>query len=169
LLFASIALPPDQTTNGAAAVPTNIFVSYPSDDLDRSTTFYTALGATVNPLFTDENAVCLVWEENITTMVLKREFFATFTDKDVSKPSSGPQFQIAFSRGSREEVDAVIEAGLAGGGTEPRPVQDYGFMYSRDLEDPDGNTVAFIYMVPEAAEMGPEAYLAAQAEKQAQV
>jgi hypothetical protein len=170
LLFASIGEPPDQTTKGAATVPTNIFVSYPADDLERSTTFYTALGATVNPLFTDENAVCLVWDENITTMVLKREFFATFTDKDVSQAPAAPQFQVAFSRDSREEVDAVTEAGLSAGGTEPRPAQDYGFMYSRDLEDPDGNTVAFIYMLPEAAEKGPEAYLAglAEASEQAQ-
>jgi hypothetical protein len=145
-------------------MPTNVFFSYPVDDLERSTAFYTALGATVNPLFTDENAVCLVWDENITTMVLKREFFQTFTDKDVSQAPASPQFQVAFTRDSRDEVDAVTAAGLSAGGTEPRPAQDYGFMYTRDLEDPDGNTVAFIYMLPEAAAMGPEAFLAAQAE-----
>ena len=143
---------------------TSIFVSYPAADLDRSKAFYTALGATVNPLFTDENAVCLVWDENITTMVLKREFFATFTDKQLGDPATTAQFQVAFSRDSREEVDAVIEAGLAAGGSEPRPAQDYGFMYSRDLEDPDGNNLSFLYMEPQAAEQGPEAYLAEQAQ-----
>ena len=142
-------------------MPTNIFVSYPTDDLERSKAFYTALGATINPLFTDDNAVCLVWDENIYTMVLKREFFATFTDKQVADAATTAQFQIAFSRDSREEVDTVVEAGLNAGGSEPRPAQDYGFMYSRDLEDPDGNIVAFHYMAPEAAELGPEAYMAA--------
>jgi predicted lactoylglutathione lyase len=143
-------------------MPTNIFVSYPVDDLERSKAFYTALGATINPLFTDENAACLVWEENIFTMVLKREFFATFTDKQVGHAATAAQFQIAFSRDSRQDVDAVIEAGLAAGGSEHGMVQDYGFMYARDLEDPDGNVVSFNYMVPEAAELGPEAYMAAQ-------
>jgi uncharacterized protein len=147
-------------------MPTNIFVSYPTDDLERSKAFYTALGAKINPLFTDENAVCLVWEENIYTMVLKREFFATFTDKDVSEAANAVQFQIAFSRDSREDVDAVIEAGLAAGASEHGEAQDYGFMYARDLEDPDGNIVSFSYMVPEAVALGPEAYMAAQ---QAQV
>jgi uncharacterized protein len=142
----------------------NIFVSYPSDDLERSRAFYTALGATINPLFTDENAICLVWDENITTMVVRREFFATFTDKPIGDARSSAQFQVAFSRDSRDEVDAVIAAGLQAGGSEPRPVEDYGFMYSRDLEDPDGNTVAFIYMHPDAVEQGPAAYLAAQTE-----
>jgi uncharacterized protein len=141
---------------------TSIFVSYPTADLERSKAFYTALGATINPLFTDENAVCLVWGDNIYTMVLKREFFATFTDKQIGDAATTAQFQIAFSRDSREDVDALIEAGLAAGGSEHGQVQDYGFMYSRDLEDPDGNVVSFNYMVPEAAELGPEAYLAAQ-------
>jgi predicted lactoylglutathione lyase len=145
-------------------MPTNIFVSYATADLDRSTAFYTALGATINPLFTDENAACLAWDENIYLMVLKREFFATFTDKQVADPATTAQVQIAFSRDSREDVDAVAEAGLAAGGSEPRPAQDFGFMYTRDLEDPDGNVVAFMYMAPEAAEQGPQAYLAQQAQ-----
>jgi hypothetical protein len=145
-------------------MPTNIFVSYPTANLDRSKAFYTALGATINPLFTDENAACLVWDENIYLMVLKREFMATFTDKRLADPATTAQVQIAFSRDSREDVDTVVDAGLTAGGSEPRPAQDYGFMYSRDLEDPDGNIVAFLYMAPEAAEKGPEAYLAAQAQ-----
>ena len=56
----------------------------------------------------------------------------------------------------------MVSKGLAGGGSEPRPLQDYGFMYSRDLEDPDGNILGFLFMEPAAAEMGPEAYLAEQ-------
>src|ERR1700683_3627874 len=145
-------------------MPTNIFWSYPTADLERSTGFYTALGATINPLFTDENAACLVWEENIYLMVLRREFMATFTDKQLADPATTAQVQIAFSRDSREEVDTVAEAGLAAGGSEPRPAQDFGFMYTRDLEDPDGNVVEFMYMAPEAVEKGPEAYLAQQAQ-----
>ena len=145
-------------------MPTNIFVSYPAADLDRSKAFYTALGATINPLFTDDNAVCLAWEENIYFMMLKREFFATFTDKQIADPATTAQVQSAFTRDSREEVDTVIEAGLAAGGSEHGPAQDLGFMYSRDLEDPDGNVVSFLYMERQAAEQGPEAYLAEQAQ-----
>ena len=145
-------------------MPTNIFVSYPTADLDRSKAFYTALGATINPLFTDDNAACLVWEENIFLMVLKREFMATFTDKQLADPAITAQVQIAFSRESREAVDTVVEAGLNAGGSEPRPAEDLGFMYSRDLEDPDGNIVAFLWMAPEAVEKGPAAYMAEQAQ-----
>ena len=69
---------------------------------------------------------------------------------------------IALSRDSREDVDKALEAGLANGGREPREAQDYGFMYSRDLEDPDGNILGFLYMDPVAAEKGPELYMAEQ-------
>jgi uncharacterized protein len=144
-------------------VPTSIFMSYATADLDRSKAFYTALGATINPLFTDENAACLAWEENIYFMMLKREFFATFTDKPLGDPATSAQVQSAFTRDSREDVDTVIEAGLAAGGSEHGTAQDLGFMYSRDLEDPDGNVVSFFFMEPQAAEQGPQAYLAQQA------
>lgn len=58
----------------------------------------------------------------------------------------------------------MAEAGRNAGGTEPRPAQDLGFMYSGDLEDPDGNIVAFFWMAPEAVEQGPQAYMAQQAQ-----
>jgi len=141
---------------------TSIFVNVPSTDLERAKAFYTALGASINPLFTDENAACIVWDDNVYMMVLTREYFATFTDKPIADPQTTAQVQIALSRDSREDVDSVVEAGLAAGGSEPRPAQDYGFMYSRDLDDPDGNSLGFLYMEPQAAEQGPDAYLAEQ-------
>lgn len=142
---------------------THIFVNIPTSDLERAQDFYTGLGAEINPLFTDENAACIVWDDNIYFMVLTKEYFATFTDKQVADTRTTAQALIALSRDSREHVDETIAAGLEHGGSEPRPVQDYGFMYSRDLEDPDGNILEFLYMEPAAAEQGPEAYQAAQA------
>ena len=79
---------PDQTIKGATAMTTSIFVSYPTADLERSKAFYTALGATIDPLFTDENAACLAWDENIYLMVLKREFFATLHRQAVGRPGN---------------------------------------------------------------------------------
>jgi len=140
----------------------HIFVNLPTTDLERSKAFYTALGCEINPLFTDENAACIVWDENVFFMVLTREYFATFTDKDVADPRTSAQVLTALSRDSRAHVDQTVDAGVAAGGAEPRPAQDLGFMYSRDLEDPDGNVLEFVYMEPEAAEGGPEAYEGAQ-------
>ena len=137
---------------------TQIFVNIATDDLERSKAFYTALGCEINPLFTDENAACVVWDEQVFFMVLTREYFGTFTDKPVADARTTAQVLIALSRESREAVDRILEAGLEAGGTEPKAPQDLGFMYSRDLEDPDGNILEFLYMDPAAAEQGPEAF-----------
>lgn len=143
---------------------THIFVNIPTNDLDKAKSFYTALGADINPLFTDENAACIVWDENVFFMVLTKEYLGTFTDKPIADPKTTAQALIGLSRESREDVDKIVEAGLAAGGTEPKEAQDYGFMYSRDLEDPDGNILEFIFMDPAAAEQGPEAFMADQAQ-----
>ena len=131
---------------------TSIFVNIPTNDLERSVAFYRALGCAINPNFTDENAACIVWSEDIYFMVLTREYFATFTDKPIADPNEVAQVSVSFSRDSREDVDDILAKGLAAGGGEPKPAQDYGFMYSRDLDDPDGNSLGFLYMVPAGAE-----------------
>ena len=141
---------------------TSIFVNLPTTDLERAKAFYTSLGFTINPMFSDENAACVVFDENVYFMVLTREYFGTFTDKQVADPKTQAQALIALTRDSREGVDEVLAKGLAGGGSEPRGPQDLGFMYSRDLEDPDGNILSFVFMEPAAAEKGPAAYLADQ-------
>lgn len=135
-----------------------IFVNLTTTDLERSKAFYTALGCDINPLFTDENAACVVWDENTFFMVLTHEHFSQFTDKPIADPRESAQVIVAFTRDSREHVDSTVEAGLAAGGTENREPQDYGFMYQRSMQDPDGNVIEFTYMEPQAAEQGPEAY-----------
>ncbi|MEI5583611.1 MULTISPECIES: VOC family protein [unclassified Agromyces] len=142
---------------------TNIFVNFPTTDLDRSKAFYEALGYSINPNFTDENAACVVLDENLYFMVLTREFLGTFTDKEIVDPKTHAQMAVSLTCESREAVDQMMAKALAAGGTEPREAQDYGFMYSRDLEDPDGNILGYLYMEPAAVEKGPEAYLAEQA------
>jgi uncharacterized protein len=142
---------------------TSIFVNLPTSDLERAKAFYTALGCEINPNFTDDNAACVVWSDTIYFMVQTREFLATFTDKPIVDPATAIQVSLSFSRDSREDVDAIAETALATGGTEPRAAQDYGFMYSRDIDDPDGNSLGFLYMDPAAAAGGPEAYTPEQA------
>ena len=143
---------------------TAMFVNLPVTDLDRAKAFYSALGFTINPLFTDHNAACVVVEEDHSYfMILVREFFQTFTDLQIGDPKVSPSVSTAIFLDSREAVDATVADGLAAGGTEPRPAADYGFMYQRQLTDPDGNLLEFGWMDPVAAEQGPEAYAQQQA------
>lgn len=140
-----------------------MFVNLPVTDLDRAKAFYTAVGFTINPRFTDHNAACVVVEEDHSYfMILVREFFQTFTALPLGDPSTAPISATAIFLDSREAVDVAVAAGLAAGGSEAQPLSDYGFMYQRQLTDPDGNILEFGYMDPVAAEIGPEAYMAQQ-------
>ena len=135
-----------------------IFVNIPTRDLERSKSFYLALGASINPLFTDENAACIVWSDEVFFMVMTTEYLQTFTAKPIIDPATSAQTLIAMSRDSREAVDAVAEAALGAGGSEPKEPADYGFMYQRHIEDPDGNILEFMWMDAAAAESGPDAF-----------
>ena len=142
---------------------TSMFVNLPVTDLDRAKAFYTAVGFTINPAFTDHNAACVVVEEDHSYfMILVRDFFQTFTDLPLGDPKVSPSTAVAIFLDSREAVDATVADGLAAGGTEDRPASDYGFMYQRQLSDPDGNILEFGWMDPVAAQQGPEAFAAQQ-------
>lgn len=140
-----------------------MFVNLPVTDLDRAKAFYTAVGFSINPRFTDHNAACVVVEEDHSYfMILVREFFQTFTDLPLGDPAKMPVSATAIFLDGREAVDVAVAAGLAAGGAEAQPASDYGFMYQRQLTDPDGNILEFGYMDPVAAEKGPEAFMAQQ-------
>jgi predicted lactoylglutathione lyase len=143
---------------------TAMFVNLPVTDLERAEAFYTAVGFTINPLFTDHNAACVVVEEGHSAfMLLTREFFQTFTDRPMGDPAVNPSVATAIFLDSREAVDKAVADGAAAGGSEERPASDYGFMYQRQLTDPDGNILEFGWMDPVAAEKGPEAFANQQA------
>lgn len=143
---------------------TAMFVNLPVTDLERAKAFYAALGFTINPLFTDHNAACVVVEDGHSYfMILVRDFFQTFTERPIGDPARTVSVATAIFFDSRDEVDATVAAGLAAGGTEAQPATDLGFMYQRQLTDPDGNLLEFGWMDPVAAEQGPEAYANQQA------
>jgi predicted lactoylglutathione lyase len=143
---------------------TAMFVSLPVTDLERAKAFYTAIGFRLNPQFTDHNAACVVVEEDHSFfMLLVREFFQTFTDLPIGDPKVNPSSSTSIFLDSREAVDNAIAAGIAAGGAEPHPATDYGMMYQRGLNDPDGNALEFGWMDPVAAQQGPEAFANQQA------
>jgi len=127
-----------------------IFVNLPVADLDAARAFYEAIGAVNNPQFTDETAACMVFSDTIHVMLLTHDKFAQFTDKKIADAHSTSQVLIAISADSRAGVDEIAGNALAAGGREPREAQDYGFMYSRSFEDPDGHIWEPMFMDMEA-------------------
>lgn len=116
-----------------------IFVNLPVADLKASMAFYTALGFVNNPQFTDDTAACMVWSETINVMLLTHAKWRTFTDRPIP-PATSSEVMLALSCDNREAVDAMSDAATKNGGTaDINPIQDLGFMYNRNLADPDGH------------------------------
>ena len=136
---------------------TPLFINLPVTDLERSKAFYTAVGFTLNPSMSDHNAACMVVEEGYSAyMLLVRDFFQTFTDRPIGDPAATVWGATAIFLESREAVDATLARGVEAGGSEAQPPSDYGFMYQRQLTDPDGHVLELGYMDPDAAAQGSE-------------
>jgi predicted lactoylglutathione lyase len=128
----------------------NFFANFPVSDLERSKTFFTALGWSVNEKVTDDNAACFVLADGLYLMALRREFYTSLGDgsKQVGDPATTSLVTFAFDFPSRADVDAfVAKAGAAG--AKLGSTDDYGFMYQRQFEDPDGNQFAPFWMDPD--------------------
>lgn len=123
-----------------------IFVNMPVADLARSETFYTALGFVKNPQFSDEESACMIVSETIHVMLMTHARWRTFTSRPIP-PAGASEVMLALSCDSRAAVDAMNDAAAANGGTaDINPAQDLGFMYNRNLADPDGHVWEAMFM-----------------------
>ena len=133
---------------------TKIFVNVPVKNLDRSKEFFTAIGFSINPQFTDETAACVVISEDIYAMILTYEKFKQFTPKEIPDATKTSQVLLALSFESRDKVNEIADKALAAGGSIANQPQDYGFMFTRSINDPDGHIWEFFWMNPVNVQTG---------------
>jgi uncharacterized protein len=131
-------------------VSASIFINLSVKDLDRSKAFFSKLGYSFNAQFTDENAACMVISESIYIMLLTREFFQTFTPKEICDATKSTEVLVCLSCESRAEVDEMIRKAVAAGGTTYKEPQDHGFMYGHGFQDLEGHIWEIVFMEPSA-------------------
>ncbi|MBP1136750.1 putative lactoylglutathione lyase [Arthrobacter sp. PvP023] len=134
-----------------------LFLNLPVKDLNKSVEFFTALGFSFNPDFTDENATSMIINDNAFVMLLVEGYFKTFTSKPVADARSATEAIVSFSVESREAVDELVRSALTAGGTPSEEAQDYGFMYTHSFQDPDGHLWEVFWMDPAGAPQDPVA------------
>ena len=149
LAMRGITFPIRQTFKGPA-MPQSIFVNIPVSDIPRSRAFYQALGFAINERFSDATAACVVVSDTIYFMILNHDRFRGFATLPLADTTKSTSVLIALSRDDRAGVDAITEAALKAGGSEPKPASDLGFMYNRTFMDPDGNVFEPMWMDPAA-------------------
>ena len=66
-----------------------VFINLPVVDVEKSMTFYTQLGFTNNPQFSDEAGKCMVWSDSIFLMLLSHDKFTSFTKKPICDTKNG--------------------------------------------------------------------------------
>lgn len=123
-----------------------VFINLAVKDVQKSMDFYTALGFTNNPQFSDETGKCMVWSESIYVMILSHEKFSGFATKPIADTKSAVAALFSLSVDSVDEINSIVTNGLDAGGTEPVEMRDYGFMTQRTIEDFDGHTWEVFYM-----------------------
>ena len=125
-----------------------MFVNLAVRDLEKSKTFFAALGFSFNPKFTDDKAACMIVNDEAFVMLLTEPFFKTFTRREVCDTSRYTEGLLSISCGSRTEVDEVVKKALAAGGQHAMDAQDHGFMYGWSFYDPDGHHWEVFWMDP---------------------
>jgi predicted lactoylglutathione lyase len=128
---------------------TQIFVNLPVKNLNRSVEFFTRLGFTFNPHFTDETATCMVVAENIFVMLLTEAKFRAFTPKQICDATRSAEVMLAVTRKSRADVDEMVRKAVAAGGSTYNEPQDYDFMYSHGFQDLDGHIWEPFFIEPD--------------------
>ncbi len=123
-----------------------VFINLAVKDIQKSMGFYSALGFTNNPQFSDDTAKCMVWSENIFVMLLTHEKFKTFATKPIADTKSHLAGLFSLSLDSTDEMNNIMAKGLKAGGVEPKEMRDYGFMQQRTIEDFDGHTWEVFFM-----------------------
>jgi len=117
-----------------------VFINLAVKDLGKSLDFYTKMGFTVNPQFSDDTAKCLVWSETIYVMIMTFEKFKSFATKPLADTKNNLAGLFSLSVESVDKINEIVDNAVQAGGTEPKPMQDYGFMQLRNVEDFDGHT-----------------------------
>ncbi|HWH93990.1 MAG TPA: VOC family protein [Baekduia sp.] len=138
--------------------PRLLFLNLPVAELPASIAFFTHLGFTFDPRFTDESATCMVVSDQAYVMLLQRDRFADFATKPVADATQTTEALVCVSAADRAEVDAFADAALAAGGTPAKEPMDHGFMYGRSFNDLDGHHWEVMWMDPAAVAAGPQEF-----------
>jgi predicted lactoylglutathione lyase len=127
-----------------------IIFNLPVRDLERSKAFFTALGFSLNPRFSNENALFMdVVEDSLHVMLMTEAFFQSLINKQVVRARDANEVIICLSCESRDEVDSLIARAQAAGARIPHPPEDHGFMYDQGFEDLDGHLWNRVWTAPQ--------------------
>jgi uncharacterized protein len=129
-----------------------LFVNLAVRDLKKSKEFFSSLGFTFNPKFTDDKAACMVVSDDAYVMLLTEPFFRGFTKREPCDTATHTEGLFALSSQSRSDVDDLVKKAIAAGGRHAMDPTDHGFMYGWSFYDLDGHHWEVFWMDPKAVQ-----------------
>ena len=123
-----------------------LFVNLPVKNLEASVEFFTKLGFSFDPQFTDENGTCMIIGSDAFVMFLTEPFFKSFTTKELVTAETTTETIIAISADSKQAVDTMVTTAIDAGGFAYNEASDQGFMYSWSFQDLDHHLWEVVYM-----------------------
>jgi predicted lactoylglutathione lyase len=130
----------------AEARERKIYVNLAVHDLKKAVAFFSTLGFSFDPNFSNDQAACMVVGRDAFVMLLTEPFFKVFTTRMICDTTTQTETLIAISCESRAEVEAMVQTAIAAGGKAAMDPQDHGFMYSSSFYDPDGHHWEVVWM-----------------------
>ena len=100
--------------------------------------FFTGLGFTFNPQFTNEHGACLVVSPNISVMLVEESKFQELAKRPVADRDTA-EMLLSLQCETPEEVRRIAETAFSLGGKQVNEFEDNGFMISWAFEDLDGH------------------------------
>jgi predicted lactoylglutathione lyase len=123
-----------------------MYLNIATKDLNRAKTFFTALGFNINPRFSDDTAASIELGPGFVVMLLTEPKMRQFTTKQVANNETTMEYLMSLQLESREQVEDMYGKVLVAGGTQTRPVEDFGWMYLRSFYDLDGHAWEIFYI-----------------------
>lgn len=116
-----------------------LVVNLAVSDLERSVAFFRSLGFEFDARFADHRSRCLVLSPEAWVLLMHRERFTDYTDREICDTTSHTEALLAIACERREDVDELVRLALANGG---RPAMDrivHPYVYGWSFYDPDGH------------------------------
>jgi uncharacterized protein len=112
----------------------SIYINLPVTDLKKTRAFWTGLGFSFNEDFSNDDAICLVMNEGlIYVMLLRKDFFQTFTSKQIGD-NNITRGLIAIEVDSKDKVNSMVNKAFDLGAKRYREATDHGWMFYDSFE-----------------------------------
>ncbi|SNS92079.1 hypothetical protein SAMN05421642_10726 [Rhodococcoides kyotonense] len=101
-------------------------------------------------MFSDENCVSMMVNDQTTVMFLSETRFKDFISDSITDTTQSREVLMCISADSRTEVNSLVDRAIEAGGSKWMEPQDHGFMYGRAFRDLDNHVWEVMWMDPSA-------------------